>query len=156
MKYLLTDLETDRLGFRKLESPDFEAWIELFKDQETVQFLGMSEFSSPEECCKKWFVWTFHRYENDLGGQNALICKATNQLVGKCGLLVRKIEGQCELEIAYSILPNFRNQGFAYESANRCKIFAFENNFHHRLISMIFPENISSKKTVSKNGMTHA
>lgn len=44
--------------------------------------------------------------------------------------------------------------GFALESAKKCKEFAFENNFHDRLISMIFPENENSKKIAAKNGMT--
>ena len=30
MKYLLTNVETDRLKFRKLENADFETWLELF------------------------------------------------------------------------------------------------------------------------------
>ncbi|MCI3935842.1 GNAT family N-acetyltransferase [Chryseobacterium aahli] len=154
MKFLLNHQETGRLRFRKLEHSDFKIWMELFKDEETTKLLGMSEFKNPEECCEKWFEWTFHRYENDLGGQNALICKETNQLVGQCGLLVRDVENKFELEIAYSILPNFRKMGFALESAKKCKEFAFENNFHERLISMIFPENEKSKKVAAKNGMT--
>lgn len=154
MKFLLTDQETKRLKFRKLEPSDFETWLSLFEDEETSKLLGMSDFSSPQECCEKWFEWTFHRYENNLGGQNVLICKETNQIIGQCGLLVREVEDQCELEIAYSILPDFRQKGFAYESANKCKEFAFENNFHHRLVSLIVPENENSKKVALKNGMS--
>lgn len=67
---------------------------------------------------------------------------------------MREIEDKFELEIAYSILPNFRKMGFALESAKKCKEFAFENNFNDRLISMIFPENENSKKVAEKNGMT--
>lgn len=96
----------------------------------------------------------FPPLRNNLGRQNALICKETNQLVGQCGLLVREVEDTFELEIAYFILPNFRKMGFAFESAKKCKEFAFENNFHDRLISMIFPENENSKKVAAKNGMT--
>lgn len=154
MKFLLTHQTSERLSFRKIEHSDFEIWMELFKDEETKKLLGMSEFKSPEKCCEKWFEWTFHRYENNLGGQNALISKETNELVGQCGLLVREVENQIELEIAYSILPNFRKMGFALESAEKCKEFAFENNFHERLISMIFPENENSKKVAAKNGMS--
>jgi RimJ/RimL family protein N-acetyltransferase len=154
MKFLLSNQETERLRFRQLEPADFTVWLELFRDDETSKLLGMQDFQTPEERCKKWFEWTFHRYENNLGGQNALICKDTNQLVGQCGLLVREVDHKFELEIAYSILPDFRQKGFAYESARKCKKFAFENNFHHRLISMIYPENENSKKVALKNGMT--
>lgn len=153
MKFLLINQETERLRFRKLETFDFKPWMKLFEDEETTKHLGMSDFPSPEKRCEKWFEWTFHRYENNLGGQNVLICKETNQLVGQCGLLVRNVENNFELEIAYSILPKFRQKGFAFESAKKCKEFAFENNLHERLVSMIFPENQNSKKVALKNGM---
>lgn len=153
MKYLLTNQQTQRLLFRKLEHSDFESWLELFKDEHTTKMLGMDNYKTPKERCEKWFEWTFHRYENNLGGQNALVLKETNELIGQCGLLVREVENQFELEIAYSILPEFRGKGFAIEAANKCKDFAFKNNFHQRLISIIHPKNKSSQNVAIKNGM---
>ena len=153
MKFLLTNQESERLLFRKLEHSDFEKWLHLFADQNTAKMLGMSEFKNAKECCEKWFEWTFNRYENDLGGQNVLISKESNELVGQCGLLVREIENNFEIEVAYSILQEFRGKGFAIESAKKCRDFAFENNFHDKLVSIIVPENESSKKVALKNGM---
>ena len=153
MKFLLINQETDRLKFRQLEDSDFENWLELFKDDETAQLLGMTEYKSPRERCEKWFEWTFDRYENNLGGQNVLISKEDNKLIGQCGLLVREVENNFELEVAYSILPEYRMKGFAIESAKKCRDYAFENNFHDRLISIIVQENLNSKKVASKNGM---
>ena len=153
MKYLLTNQETERLKFRKLEHSDFEKWIELFKDDYVTKILGMDEYKTPTERCEKWFEWTFNRYENDLGGQNVLISKENDELVGQCGLLVREVENQFELEIAYSILPKYRMQGFAIESAKKCRDFAFENNFNDRLVSIIISENKDSKNVALKNGM---
>lgn len=155
MKLLLTNQETERLKFRKLENSDFEEWKELFYDDEVTRFLGMKEFTSPQERCEKWFEWTFHRYENNLGGQNILISKKDNQIVGQCGLLVREIEENFEIEVAYSILPRFRQKGFAVEAAKKCRDFAFENNFHNRLISIIMAENVNSKNVAIKNGMIY-
>ncbi|WP_326984903.1 GNAT family N-acetyltransferase [Chryseobacterium sp. MYb264] len=154
MKYLLTNQETKRLLFRKLENSDFDHWLELFQDEHTAKMLGMENFKTPKERCEKWFEWTFNRYENNLGGQNVLISKETQQLIGQCGLLVREVENKFELEIAYSILPAFRGQGFAIEAATKCKDFAFEKKFHNRLISIIIPENENSKNIALKNGMT--
>ena len=114
----------------------------------------MDGFKTPKEPCEKWFEWTFHRYKNNLGGQNVLISKETNELLGQCGLLVREVENLFELEIAYSILPQFRGQGFAIEAAQKCRDFAFENNFHEKLILIIHPENVKSKKIALKNRMT--
>lgn len=153
MKYLLTNQETARLKFRKLEPSDFETWLDLFKDDEVTRLLAMSEYKTPAERCEKWFEWTFHRYENDLGGQNVLIAKENNELIGQCGLLAKEVEGAFELEIAYSILPRHRLNGYAIEAAKKCRDFAFENVYHDRLVSIITPENLNSKKVALKNGM---
>lgn len=154
MKYLLTNQQTERLHFRTLEQSDFKNWLKLFEDEQTARMLGMDNFKTPKECCEKWFEWTFHRYKNNLGGQNVLISKENNQLVGQCGLLVREVENEFELEIAYSILPEFRGKGFAIEAARKCRDFAFESQFHNRLISIIIPENDNSKNVALKNGMS--
>jgi len=153
MKYLLTNQETERLKFRKLEHSDFETWLELFKDEHATKMLGMSEYKTPNERCEKWFEWTFHRYENNLGGQNVLISKENNELIGQCGLLVREVENEFELEVAYSILPKHRMKGYAIESAKKCRDYAFESDFHERLVSIIIPENQNSKNVALKNGM---
>jgi len=77
-----------------------------------------------------------------------------NKLVGQCGILIQTIENIQLLEIGYSILPEFWNQGFASESAIKCKNYAFENNFANSLISMIHIYNIGSEKVAIKNGMS--
>ncbi len=154
MKYLLTNQETQRLKFRLLEPYDFNVWVDLFKEENVAEFLEMDIKSTPVELCQKWFDKSFHRYDNELGGMNVLIDKETNQFIGQCGLLVQTIEDVDRLEIGYSILPKFWNQGFAYEAASKCKNFAFENNYTDSLISVVHVNNIGSEKVALKNGMT--
>lgn len=153
MKYTLEGQETERLKFRLLNSEDFDDCIELFKDIEVCRFLGVDKIETPEERCRLWIEMTFERYKNDLGGQNILVEKNTNKIIGQCGLLVREIEGKQEIEIAYSILPEYRKKGFAAESTEKCKNFAFENKFSKSLISIIHTENSNSEKVAKKNGM---
>lgn len=154
MKYLLTGQETERLKFRLLKPEDFDSWVDLFKANNIAKYLELDPKLSESELCKLWFDKVFHRYENDLGGMNVLIDKKTNQFIGQCGLLIQTVENIERLEIGYSILPEFWNQGFASESATKCKNYAFENNFANSLISMIHIDNLSSEKVALKNGMT--
>jgi len=154
MKYLLTGQETERLKFRLLESKDFDFWLDLFKAKNIAKYLDLDPKLSESELCKIWFDKVFHRYENDLGGMNVLIDKKTNLIVGQCALLVQTIENIERLEVGYSILPKFWNQGFASESAKKCKNYAFKNEFANSLISMIHVDNLSSEKVALKNRMT--
>ncbi len=154
MKYLLNGEETERLKFRLLRPEDFDSWLDLFSSNDVAKYLNLDQKLSETELCKIWFDKVFHRYKNDLGGMNVLIEKKTNQLIGQCGLLIQTIENVKRLEIGYAILPEFRNQGFASESATKCKNHAFKNNFANSLISMIHIDNLSSEKVALKNGMT--
>ena len=113
MKYILEGQETERLKFRLLKESDVDEWVELFTDNDVSKVLGMDKIGTPKEQCEKWFEWTFDRYKNNLGGQNILINKSTNKIIGQSGLLVREIDGIKEIEVAYSILPSFRQKGFA-------------------------------------------
>jgi RimJ/RimL family protein N-acetyltransferase len=50
-------------------------------------------------------------------------------------------------------LPQFWQQGFAIEAAQKCKEFAFEHHFADSLISIIHVDNVPSQKVALKNGM---
>jgi [ribosomal protein S5]-alanine N-acetyltransferase len=153
MKYLLSEQETERLKFRLLIQNDFNTWIELFRDKTVGTFLGMAHLTTPQEQCEKWFELCENRYKNDLGGMNVLIDKSSHQLVGQCGLLIQDVDGVKELEIGYSILPQFQNQGYATEAAKKCRDFAFSHSFTDTLISIIHIENSKSEKVALRNGM---
>jgi len=154
MKYLLDGQETERLKFRLLEEADFNTWMDLFKAENVALFLGLDPTLSEKELCELWFTKIFDRYANDMGGLNVLIDKNTNEFVGQCGLLVQTVEGKERLEIGYSILPEFWGNGYASEAAQKCKNYAFENNFSESLISVVHIDNIASEKVAKKNGMT--
>lgn len=153
MKYLLTGETTGRLIFKTVDNTYFEDWINFFKHPDSAKFLGLQDIGSPYEQCKEWFRRLEERYKNDLGGLNALIDKNTDEFIGQCGLLVQEIDGKKELEIGYSIMPQFRNMGYATEAAIKCRDYAFRNNFTDSLISIIHTENIRSEKVAIKIGM---
>ena len=155
MKYLLTGEETERLRFRLVDKADFDLWLPLFKEKNVAKFLGIDTKLSQTEQCQYWFKKVFHRYENNLGGMNALINKNAGDYIGQSGLLTQTIEGEERLEIGYSILPKFWKKGYAFEAAEKCKNFCFEHGFADQLISTMHVDNIGSEKVAKKNGMTY-
>lgn len=152
MKYLLDGEHTERLLIRKIEEKDFDAWLLFFKDPNSFAH-WIVELQSPDIECENWYKNQFNRYYNDLGGMNALIEKKTNKLIGHAGLLIQSVDQNTELEIAYSLLPDYRNKGYATEAAKKCKDFAFLNNFSKSLISIISLTNTASASVALKNGM---
>ena len=154
MKYSLQGQETERLRFRQLLPNDFNSWIDIFRDKSACEFLGMSDLTSPEERCEKWFKLSANREKKELGCMNVLIDKSTNEFIGQCGLLVQEVDGKTELEIAYSILTKHWGKGYATECAKKCRDFAFSSSFTDTLISIIHIDNVKSEKVAIKNGMT--
>ncbi len=151
-KYLLHGETSERLLFRKMEPSDFEVWLPFYHDPTSTQFWeGLPK--NPKEACQEQFNRIFERYENDLGGMNALILKGSETLVGICGLLVQEVDDITELEIGYSVLPEHRKQSFAFEAAEKCKEYAFDKHFATSLISIIHVDNIPSQNVAIKNGM---
>ncbi len=152
MKYLLDGQESDRLLFRNVNLSDFNVWLEFHKNPETSKH-WISEVEHPEIACSKWYDKQFERYANNKGGMNAIIDKQSSLLVGHCGLLVQVVDGVSELEVAYSLLPEFWNKGYATEAAKKCRDFAFDNSLSDSLISIISLTNIPSQNVAIKIGM---
>ncbi len=145
--------ETRRIKFRLLRKDDFDTWLDFFKDSSSVQYMGMADIGSPTGQCEKWFELCEKRYINKSGGLNVIVDKATNKFIGQCGLLVQEVDGLEEIEIGYSILPQYRGMGYATEAAKACRDYAFSNNIAETLISIIHVGNIKSEKVATKNGM---
>ncbi len=150
--YLLEGVETERLVFRKITEADFDDWLPFHQDpMSTWYWKGLPK--DPVVACLEQFARVLERYEKGLGGMNALILKSNGKLIGMCGLLVQTVNDLEELEIGYSILPEYRDNGYATEAAIKCKTYAFEHNFSKSLISIIHEDNLLSKKVARNNGM---
>ncbi len=153
MKYLLDGQETKRLKFRLVQPDDFDTWISLFRDSNAGDFLGMADLITPEEQCQRWFDICDNRYKKDLGGMNVLIDKTLNKMVGQCGLLIQDVDEIKELEVGYSILPQYQGKGYATEAAQKCRDHGFENNYSDHIISIIHIDNTKSAQVALRNGM---
>ena len=150
---LQTPKNSQRLAYRPITQNDFEEWLALFDKEEVAIFIGLDQSLSKRALCEKWFEKVFHRYENNLGGMNAIIDAESRVLVGQCGLLIQDIEGQQMLEVGYSILPNHWGKGYASEAAQAHRNHAFENKLANELVSVVHVDNIKSAKVAINNGM---
>jgi [ribosomal protein S5]-alanine N-acetyltransferase len=152
-KLLMFGESSERLTFRRLEQSDFDEWLKFCEDPNSLKYIWLTDNNSSNEKCKVWFDRVFNRYNNHLGGMNVLIKKDNNEFVGQCGLLIHTVDGVEELEIGYSLMPEYRGKGYALEAANKCKDYAFANNLSESLISIIHIDNKESETVAIKNGM---
>ena len=153
MNLLLDGEETERLKFRRILASDFNDWLEFFKDPMTHQH-WVEDHKSPIQDCENWYARQNQRYKNDEGGMNALTEKSSGRLIGHCGLLRQTVDHATEIEIGYSLLPEFWGKGYATEAALKCKDFAFARKVTLSLISIISVTNKPSESVALKIGMT--
>ena len=93
------------------------------------------------------------RYEQYGHGLWAVLSKADQQLLGDCGLVRWDIDGVAELEVGYHFKRKHWGQGYATEAARACMDYAFRQLGTKRIISMIRPENLPSRRVAERNGL---
>ena len=75
------------------------------------------------------------------------------ELIGDCGPTYHEIEGRQELEVGYDVRRDLWGKGLATEAARAVMGFAFARWQPYRLISLIRPENLQSRRVAEKNGL---
>lgn len=145
-------LETHRLLLRHQIPSDLDDLWALYCNPNITQFIPDAPRSRAE--AQEELEWHRHGHpkNRDLGLW-ATIHKATGKFIGRCGLLPWTIDGQPEVEVAYTIAEDFWGQGLAPEAAQAILRYGFETLNLSRLICLIDPENIASQRVAEKMGM---
>jgi [ribosomal protein S5]-alanine N-acetyltransferase len=144
-------LETSRLILRVFRPDDADALARVLSDPETMRFY-------PAPCdrpkVEQWIARQIRRHAEHGLGLWAMILKSSGELAGDCGLTIQDVEGTNEIEIGYHVRRDFWGQGLATEAARACRDLGFARLPVERLISLIRPENLQSRRVAEKNGMT--
>jgi RimJ/RimL family protein N-acetyltransferase len=143
-------LDTERLLLRELTPADFDAMLEIFGDAETMLYYPQAYSREMlEAAMQRQFV----SYAENGYGLWALILKSEHKFIGDCGLLHQDVDGALELEVGYHVHRKYWGQGFAPEAARACFDYGFHTLGRTRMISMIRPENLSSRRVAEKNSL---
>ena len=102
---------------------------------------------------EEWIARNQRRYLNDETGLWAMVEKSTGELIGDCGITKQEVDGELLYEIGYHLRRDQWGQGFATEAAQACKAWGFANLSADRIISLIRPENLPSRRVAERNGM---
>jgi RimJ/RimL family protein N-acetyltransferase len=144
-------LQTPRLLLRELTPQDADAVAQVLSDPET-----MRHYPAPYDRAgvEQWIERNRQRYQNDGVGLWAMELKQTEEVIGDCGILLQQVEGERFYEIGYHLRRDQWHQGLATEAAIACRDWAFAHLKTNRLISLIRPENLPSRRVAERNGMT--
>ncbi|HEX3471843.1 MAG TPA: GNAT family N-acetyltransferase [Silvibacterium sp.] len=143
-------IETARLLLRPLTRDDEDALAAVLSDAETMRWYPRV-FTRDE--VRAWIERQIDRYASG-SGLLGLVEKQSGRLIGDCGTVWQEIDGSTELEIGYHVNRERWNQGFASEGARAMIDYAFEKLGVERVVSMIRPENLASRRVAEKNGLT--
>jgi len=144
-------LETSRLILREFVADDRDALGLVLGDPETMHF-----YPTPlnRAAVEEWIARNRRRYSKDGHGLWAMVLKPTGEVIGDCGLTVQTVDDVDEIEIGYHVRRDCWGKGLATEAARACREYGFAKLPVERLISLIRPENLSSRRVAEKNGMT--
>lgn len=135
---------------RPLTLVDEPALAAVLSDAETMRWYPRT-YTADE--VRQWIERQIPRYRDGYG-LLGMVERQTGRLIGDCGPVWQEVEGTAELEIGYHVNRERWKRGFATEAARTVMEYAFRRFDVDRLISLIRPENIASRRVAEKNGLT--
>ena len=144
-------LETPRLNLRSFTGGDLDEMSALMANPDFMRF-SLGVFSREQTAV---FLEKVRGRDRDgLPSQFGVVARAEERLIGYCGFFPQVVDGVEELEIGYRIHPAYWGQGIATEAARAVRDHGFNDLHLSRLISLIHPDNVASRRVAEKNGMT--
>ncbi len=142
-------IETKRLIARKITDKDFDLLHQMHSDVSVMATLG--GIRSAQQT-RDNLQWNLNQWRDNGFGLWVWYDKTTRHFVGRAGLRVVNVTGQDEVEVAYALLPQYWNKGFATEIARACIQIAFERLHLQKLICFTLVTNKASQSVMEKVG----
>jgi len=144
-------LETERLLLREFVPGDADALATVISDPETMRFYPQPPDRAGVE---SWIERNRRRYRDDGHGLWAMVLKSSGDVIGDCGLTRQTVDAMDEIEIGYHVRRDLWGRGLAPEAARACRDYGFAELGAQRLISLIRPENLPSRRVAEKVGLS--
>src|ERR1700758_282606 len=144
-------LETHRLILRPFTMDDLDALVPLFANSDFMRFsLGPYNRAQTATFLEK----VIGLDQEGKPSQFALVRRSPSKLIGYCGFFHQIVDDVVEIEIGYRLDPEHWGEGLATDAARAARDHGFRDWQLPRLISLIHPENVASRRVAEKNGIT--
>src|SRR4051812_7017915 len=145
----MVTLRSTRLLLRPFAETDLDRMAQLMANPDFMRF-SLGVFS--REQTAGFLEKVGARDRAGLPSQFGVIFRENNQLIGYCGFFGQIVDDVEELEIGYRIDPAYWNRGIATEAARAVRDYALNELRLPRVISLIHPDNVASRRVAEKNG----
>ena len=143
-------VQRPRLVLRPFREEDVDLLAKLMANADFMRF-SPGVFSREQTIAFLDKIISWQR--RGLPSQFAIIHLADNRLIGYCGFFHQEVDGTEEIEIGYRLDPDYWSRGLATEAAQATRDHAFRDLKLPRMISLIHPDNLPSRRVAEKNGM---
>ena len=137
-----------------MELADLDAFAAIYADPEVVRFIGDGTTATREETAE-WLDRTIDRNEQGGWDMRSVLLAEGGELLGRCGIAVREIDGRTERELGYLLGRAYQGRGYATEAATAMRDHALGMLGLGRLIALIQNENEASERVARKLGMAY-
>ena len=151
----MIEIETEKLFLRRWLREDLEPYARLCADPEVMRFIGNGSTLNREQSAEQ--VSRFVRHWDERGfGLWVLEEKESGAFVGFAGLSYQEDwpEGEHKTEVGWRLDRAFWGRGLATEAAKASVTYGLETLELERLISIIQPGNVASRRVAEKAGLT--
>lgn len=144
-------LETDRLTLRHLSTGDAEFILELLNQPSFIRYIGDKQVRTLDDARGYVLNGPVKSYETYGFGLNLVELKSERKSIGICGLLKR--DTLPEPDIGFAFLPDYWNQGYAFEAAAAVMNHARASLGVENVLAITSPDNEASAKLLGKIGL---
>ncbi len=145
-------LETDRLIVRQLSDEDNAFILELVNDPLWLRFIGDRGVRTLEDARDYILKGPVAMYQRMGFGLYLVERKSDGVALGICGLIKR--DALDDVDLGFAFLPEFRAQGYAYESATAVLAYGRHVLGLKRIVAITSPDNERSARLLEKLGFT--
>lgn len=142
-------VQTSRLVWRRIEDSDLPLMVRLFSDPAMMHFMcdPWSE-EMIQETLQEWH----DEWDGDSCWYGVMMNRSTHESIGIAGFSKDTLEGESGLEMAWFVLPEHQNLGYATEFTCAMLQFGFEVLRQERVVAETHPENPGSNRVLQKLG----
>jgi RimJ/RimL family protein N-acetyltransferase len=139
-----------RLTFREMTEADLDDIAALLGDEDVMRFYPRPKTRSE---ARDWIARNQRRYRDHGFGLWIMNLRGSGEFAGDCGLTFQHVDGADELEVGYHVRTSMQGQGYATEAAAASRDFARDVLGFRRLIAIINPLNVPSRRVAAKIGL---